>query len=486
MRLAATEIAAALDAEVLAEGGGNSPRRAVIDSREADEGSLFFGLRGENVDGGRFAPDAIAAGAWGVVVDHRMVTSSLFANTANKDEVSERNAWVFAVEDPLAALQALARAQRRALGARVVGITGSVGKTSVKDIARALLPGRVHANRENLNTEIGLPLTVLEAPDDADVLVLEMAMRGTGQIAELAAIAEPEVAVITNVGPVHVELLGSVEAIAAAKAEVLVALPGDGTAIVPVEAGELEPHLDRAPRLIRFGPGGDIDAVEPRVEDGVTEALIATPTGRQLFHFPFTEAHNLDNALAAVAIGIALEAPLAEMADRTANIGFSRFRGERLELGEGIVLVNDCYNANPVSMRAALDHLASLDGGRKIAVLGEMAELGPNAPDYHREVGEHARAHGIDLLVGVGGPARDYDPDELVGIPEEAAELLAAQLEPGDAILVKGSRSAGLETVAEVLVPLVDQAAPGRGSGGQSQSDSSGPHGSRGGRARYG
>ncbi len=148
-----------------------------------------------------------------------------------------RARWVFAAADPLAALQALARAWRRELGARVVGVTGSVGKTSVKDIARALLPGRVHANRENLNTEIGLPLTVLEAPEDTDVLVLEMAMRGAGQIAELAAIAEPEVAVITNVGPVHVELLGSVEAIAAAKAEVLAALPADGTAVVPVDAG---------------------------------------------------------------------------------------------------------------------------------------------------------------------------------------------------------------------------------------------------------
>jgi UDP-N-acetylmuramoyl-tripeptide--D-alanyl-D-alanine ligase len=298
-------------------------------------------------------------------------------------------------------------------------------------------------------------LTVLEAPEDTDLLVLEMAMRGPGQIAELAAIAEPEVAVITNVGPVHVELLGSVEAIAAAKAEVLAALPEDGAAIVPVEAGELEAHLAAAPRLLRFGAGGDVSVAEQRVEEGVTEALIATPAGRRLFHFPFTEAHNLTNALAAVAVGVALEAPLAEMADRAANIGFSRFRGERLELGDGIVLVNDCYNANPGSMRAALDHLASLDADRTIAVLGEMAELGPGAAGYHREVGEHARAHRLDLLIGVGEPARDYAPDELVGTPEDAAELLAARLGPGDAVLVKGSRSAGLEAVAETLQELI-------------------------------
>ncbi len=451
MNLTAEQIAAAMAAEILAEGGPGSPRRAVIDSSETAEGDLFFGLRGERVDGGTFAPAVLAAGAWGVVVGTTASRSSFVPHSGTKDE---RTGWVFSVDDPLAALQALARIWRRELGAPVVGVTGSVGKTSVKDIARALLPGRVHANRENLNTEIGLPLTVLEAPADTELLVLEMAMRGPGQIAELAAIAEPRVGVITNVGPVHVELLGSVEAVAAAKAEILAALPDDGTAVAPVDAGELEPHLGAVPNLLRFGPGGDVKAVEERVTDGVTEATIDTPDGRARFHFPFAERHNLTNALAAIAAGVALGASPEEMADRAANIGFSRFRGERLELGDGIVLVNDSYNANPVSMRAALDHLASIEGTRRIAVLGEMAELGPGAAAYHREVGAHARSEGIDLLIGVGEPAREYDPDELVGDPAEAAELLAAQLEPGDAVLVKGSRSAGLEAVAETLAEL--------------------------------
>jgi UDP-N-acetylmuramoyl-tripeptide--D-alanyl-D-alanine ligase len=442
LRLGPDQIAAACGAEIVARGGAGSPTRATIGSGETGPGDLFFGLPGGRVNGGAFAAAAIEAGAWGALV-----------TPEHADELS--GAWVFSVSDPLAALQALARAWRRQLGVPVVGVTGSVGKTSVKDIARALLPGRVHANRENLNTEIGLPLTVLEAPDDTDVLVLEMAMRGAGQIAELAAIAEPEVAVITNVGPVHVELLGSVAAIAAAKAEVLATLPPDGTAIAPVDAGELEPHLGEAPRLLRFGPGGDVFAAESEVADGITEALIETPAGRHSFQFPFAEAHNLENALAAIAAGVALGAPLAGMADRAANIGFSRFRGERLELGDGIVLVNDCYNANPISMRAALSHLSSLQGERRIAVLGEMAELGPAAAGYHREVGESARSAGVDLLVGVGEPARDYDPDELVGTPEEAAEWLAAQLEPGDTVLVKGSRSAGLEAVAETLEELL-------------------------------
>jgi UDP-N-acetylmuramoyl-tripeptide--D-alanyl-D-alanine ligase len=440
--MSAEEIAAALGARVVSEGNPVTPIRATIDSAASGAGDLFFGLRGASRDGGEFAAAAIDIGVWGVVArpEH---AAGLYGS------------WVFAVDDPLAALQALARTWRQALGARVVGVTGSVGKTSVKDIARALLPGRVHANRENLNTEIGLPLTVLEAPDDTDLLVLEMAMRGRGQIDELAAIAEPEVAVITNVGPVHVELLGSVAAIAAAKAEVLDRLPPGGVAIAPVEAGELEPHLRRAPRLLRFGPGGDVEATEVRVVEGVTEALISTPAGSQRFHFPFAEAHNLANALAAVAAGVALEAPLAAMADRAADIGFSRFRGERIELGDGIVLVNDCYNANPVSMRAALDHLATLGAPRTVAVLGEMGELGAGAPGFHRDVGEHARAAGVDLLLGVGLPARDYGPDELVADPAEAAELLAARLQPGDAVLVKGSRSAGLEAVATELAELV-------------------------------
>jgi len=471
VRLDPAQIAAALGAEGVSEGERTAPQRASVDSTATGPGELFFGLRGASRDGGEFAAAAIAAGAWGVVV--------------RPEHAAElAGAWVFTVPDPQAALHSLARAWRRALGARVVGVTGSVGKTTVKDIARSLLPGRVHANRENLNTEIGLPLTVLEAPPEAETLVLEMAMRGAGQIAELAAIAEPDVAVITNVGPVHVELLGSVEAIAAAKAEVLEALPVDGTAVVPADAGALEPFLGRAPRLLRFGPGGDVEARSSRLLEGVTEARVATPAGEQVFHFPFAEAHNLTNALAAVGAGIALGARPADMADGAASIGFSRFRGERVELRDGIVLVNDCYNANPVSMRAALDHLESLGAPRAVAVLGEMGELGADSPEYHREVGEHARAHGVDLLIGVGEPARSYDPDELVADPGEAAELLAAHLQPGDAVLVKGSRSASLETVAEDLRWLVeDEAAPGRGSGGQSQSDSSGPHGSRGGRA---
>ncbi len=374
---------------------------------------------------------------------------------------------MIAATDPLVGLGGLAREWRRELGAKVVGVTGSVGKTSVKDICAALLPGSVHASQENYNTEIGLPLAVLEAAAGTDVLVLEMAMRGAGQIALLAAIAEPDVAVITNVGPVHVELLGSVEAIAAVKAEILAHLPGDGTAVVPTEAGALEPHMEAAPRIIRFGEGGDVQVLERESGESGTEALILTPDGEQRFSFPFSEDYNLTNALAAIAAGLATGATPAQMAERAPHIRFSRLRGERVELGGGVVLVNDCYNANPVSMRAALDHLGALPvDGRRIAVLGEMAELGIETPTYHRGIGAHARAAGVDLLVGVGEAARHYEPDQLVADPSEAAELLAPLLGPGDAVLVKGSRSAGLELVAETLPSLIENEEPAPGGGG--------------------
>jgi UDP-N-acetylmuramoyl-tripeptide--D-alanyl-D-alanine ligase len=434
-------VASAAGAEVAREGGPSGPRRAVIDSREVGEGDLFFGLTGEHEDGGRFAADALRSGAWGVVVSPRW-----------RSELADASGWVLVAEEPLAALQSLARARREELGCPVVGITGSTGKTSVKDVCRALLPVRVHASPENFNTEIGLPLTVLAAPDDTEVLVLEMAMRGPGQIAELCAIAAPDVAVITNVGPVHVELLGSVEAIAAAKAEIIDGLRPGGTAVVPADLGPLEPYLQRAPKLLSFGTGGDVEAEQVMAEAGETDALVRTPVGEHAFKLPFVEAYNLDNALAAIAVGVALRFSLDAMAGRAPGIVFSRLRGELVELPEKAILINDSYNANPISMRAALDHLASLRAeGRRLAVLGEMRELGPGAAAYHREIGDHARATGVELIIGVGDLAAEYGPDEQVPDAEAAADALAAALGPGDVVLVKGSRAIGLERVAEKL-----------------------------------
>jgi UDP-N-acetylmuramoyl-tripeptide--D-alanyl-D-alanine ligase len=224
-----------------------------IDSRAVRPGDLFVGVPGTQVDGGRFAPHALAAGAWGVLVAPEHADAARCAAPG----------VLLAADDPLSALQRLAREWRRELGCRVIGVTGSTGKTSTKDILAALLAParRTVASRENLNTEVGLPLAILEAPAGTEVLVLELAMRGAGQIAELAAIARPDVGVIVNVGPVHLELLGTLEAVAAAKAELIAALPAGGVAVVPADGALLEPHLRPDLETVTFGDGGDVRLV---------------------------------------------------------------------------------------------------------------------------------------------------------------------------------------------------------------------------------
>ncbi len=451
-------IAEAIGAEIARRGRFGHPRGGAVDSRQVEPGDLFFGLKGEHADGGEFAPAAFAAGAWGAVVA---------AEWGRRLAEAAAPGWVFVVDDPLQALQRLARAWRQALDCPVVGITGSTGKTSVKDICRAILPGRVHASPENYNTEVGLPLAILAADEDTEILVSEMAMRGLGQIAELCEIAEPDVAAITNVGPVHLELLGTIEAIAEAKAEILSGLGRDGRAVVPADAEALEPHLHDELWTITFGAGGDVFAESSKVEGGRTEAVVGTPSGEARFLFPFTEAHNLTNALCAIAIGVALEADPPELAARAPGVGFSRLRGETIELAGGISLINDCYNANPMSMRAALDHLAAVDARRRLAILGGMAELGPDGPEYHREIGAHARDLGIDRLVGIGEMARDYAPDEWAPDPDAGAALADRLLAEGDAVLVKGSRSVGLERLTDAVVALRANREPGEGAGAE-------------------
>ncbi|MDP8944257.1 MAG: UDP-N-acetylmuramoyl-tripeptide--D-alanyl-D-alanine ligase, partial [Actinomycetota bacterium] len=345
-------------------------------------------------------------------------------------------------------LGSLARAWRRELGCPAVGVTGSTGKTSTKDILAGLLRPRLrtHANRENLNTEVGLPLSLLAAERGTEALVLEMAMRGEGQIAELVAIAEPQVGVIVNVGPVHLELLGTVERVAAAKAELIRDLPSGAACVVPAGERLLDEHLRDDLETTTFGPGGDVtlrafDPASGRAEIDAAGEPVTLELG-------YREPHNLLNTLAAVAAARALGiAPAGRV-----SVTFSSLRGQEVRLGGGVTVVNDCYNANPMSMRAALDHLAAAPAERRIAVLGEMAELGPEAGRFHREVGARAAELGIDVLVTVGQRGLAY-ADGFAGEryavegPEEAGALLEELAAPGDRVLVKGSRSAGLERV---------------------------------------
>jgi UDP-N-acetylmuramoyl-tripeptide--D-alanyl-D-alanine ligase len=446
--LSAARLAAAAGGELAAgqpERAG--PSRAVIDSRAVEPGDLFVGLPGAAAHGGEFALAALEAGAWGAIVDREHSAAAVAAAADTVGHSACSGAAVIVVDDPLAALHALARAWRHELGARVFAVTGSTGKTSTKDILTALLRPRLvtHSSRENWNTEIGLPLTILEAPRGTEALVLEMAMRGEGQIAELVAIAEPDVGVIVNVGPVHLELLGTVERVAAAKAELIRDLRPGAACVVPASEPLLDQHLRRGELdTWTFGPGGEVKLLAfdaGRAEIEAREQRVELELG-------YSEPHNLLNTLAAVAAARAAGVTVGGHV----SVRFSSLRGEVVELPGGVTVVNDCYNANPMSMRAALDHLAASAAARRIAVLGAMAELGPGSAGYHREIGAHAAARGIDVLVPVGEDAAGYTEEfdgevHQVASPEEAGALLEELARPGDRVLIKGSRSVGLERV---------------------------------------
>jgi UDP-N-acetylmuramoyl-tripeptide--D-alanyl-D-alanine ligase len=420
------------------------PDRATIDSRTAGPGALFIGLAGEKVDGGRFAASALAAGAWGAMTtpEHAQAVAAVGGGAA------------LVAEDPLIALQRLATAWRRELGARVIGVTGSTGKTSTKDLLLAVLMPhrRTVASRANFNTEIGLPMEILGAPQGTEVLVLEMGMRGVGQIAELAQVAEPDVAVIVSVGPVHLELLGSIEAIAAAKAELIAALPAGGTAVVPAREPLLQPHLRLGTATVTFGDGGDVRLIGA---DG--SRLEIDARGKRIFlEVPFTQAHLRTNLLAAVAAAGAVGVTPAGRVEVVLSAG----RGQRRTLAGDVTVIDDCYNANPMSMRAALEDLnataAAEKRSRRVAVLGDMLELGPREREFHARLGEQAAAAGVDVLVTVGPLAaaisERFDGEtHAVADAGEAAAIVPELLSPGDVVLVKASRGVGLELVCRAL-----------------------------------
>ena len=350
------------------------------------------------------------------------------------DDARHRGAAATLVpDDAFAALAAIGHAARERITARVIAITGSVGKTSTKDILTALLrpQANVVSAEDGFNNELGLPLTLCRAESDTDVVVTEMGMRGAGQIRALAEIARPHVGVITTIAPVHLELLGSIENIARAKAELLELVE---VAVLPEHAPELEPFVPNGLDVRRFR--------EPDVEIRDGRAIVNG------VEFSFGARHQAANAAAALATLDALgyappEGPVA--------VRFSRWRSQEHELPGGGLLINDAWNANPVAMQAALAYLQERANGRRtVAILGDMAELGPEAPRYHEEIGRAAGT--VAVVIGVGELARSYEPDAWAPTAAAAVDLARELVRPGDAVLVKGSRAVGLEAVAEALV----------------------------------
>jgi UDP-N-acetylmuramoyl-tripeptide--D-alanyl-D-alanine ligase len=404
------EVEALTEGRLEAPPGAEQVTGVQFDSRRVAPGDLFVAV-GQGVE---FLEDARARGAVATLLP----------------------------DEPFAAFAALGSAIRDRSSARVVGITGSTGKTSTKDILAALCSpaARTVANEANFNNEIGVPLTLCRIEPDTEVCILELAMRGFGQIADLCAIARPDIGLVTNVGPVHLELVGSLEGVRRAKGELIAALPPGGTAIVPAEF-----PVERE----------DVEVVY------LAEAEARTEGGRTVVggvSFNFTAPHQAANAAAALAALDALGLPRPQRVD----VEFSRWRGEELPLAGGGLLINDAYNANPDSMRAALAHLAAVAGERRrVAVLGEMAELGPDGPGFHEEVGAEAERHGVAALVAVGDLARGYleggsriPATEWAPDAESAVAVVERIIQPGDCVLVKASRSVGLERVAEALAAV--------------------------------
>jgi len=430
--LALEEVAALCPGRLTVAPGAERVTGLEIDSRRIGEGDLFVAIGG----GAAHVGDALGRGAAAALVP----------------------------DDAFAAMAALGRAVRDRSRARVVGITGATGKTSTKDILAALCRPHVRtvAAEQSHNNEIGLPLTITRIEPDTEVVIAEMGTRGLGQVAALCAIARPELGVITAIGPAHLELFGTVARVAQAEAEIVAALPAGGVIVVPAAEPLLEPHLRRSDvEVVTYGEGGDVRLLSFSVDGCATLAVEAFGERLEL-EFNFRSRHNARNALAALAAYGRLGLPLAEASRGAGEVALSRWREEELPLPGGGLLLNDSYNANPVSMAAALEHLAERSGGRRrVAVLGDMAELGPAAPSYHEEVGAAVERAGVEVLVAVGLLARRYlERAEGVSVRvwsptvEAALPLVQAVLRPGDCVLVKGSRSMGLETVGDALAAV--------------------------------
>lgn len=431
MRLRATEVASATGGTLL--GADVEIEGAAVDSRAIRSGQLFVALKAER-DGHDYVGAAFEAGA---------AASLVSAETGNEP--------VVVVDDTFGALTALATAARDRVRGQVIGITGSVGKTSTKDLLAAALGRRfrVSASAKSFNNELGVPLTVLNTPDDAEALVVEMGARGRGHIAALCAVARPSIGVVTTVGLSHAEFFGTLDDVVRAKAELVESLPAHGTAVLNADVDLVAGMARRTTaRALTFGlAAGDVRAGDVSLDDDLRASFrLRTPWGSAGVRLQVRGHHQVANALAAAAAALARGATVEEVA---AGLGDARLSPWRMQLEKapsGALILNDAYNANPLSSEAALRALAHLPAERRTAVLGVMAELGEVGPAEHSRIGALAAELGI-RLIAVDAP--DYGGEQ-VASAEEALDRLG-RMGPGDAVLVKGSRAAGLERLADSL-----------------------------------
>ncbi len=470
IQLTLAEVAQAVGGDLTPGAAGSVTGKVTVDSRSVAPGDLFVAVPGERVDGSDFLPAAAAAGA-------------VAALTTRLDDALP----CVVVDEPVEALGRLAAAVHTRLAAGgsgagrlvTIGITGSSGKTSTKDLLGQVLAtaGATVSPPGSYNNEIGLPLTVLDADTGTRSLVLEMGSRGRGHIARLCRIARPDIGVVLNVGSAHLGEFGSADGIAVAKGELVEALPEDGTAVLNADDPRVIGMAPRTrARVVTTGRAADADVrAEDVVLDETGRAAFTLVTGgaRAEVRLQVVGEHQVANALSAAGAALAAGmAPDAVAAALSAAVPRSRWRMEVTRRDDGVTVVNDAYNANPESMRAALAALAGLPARRRVAVLGAMAELGPGAAEEHARLGRDAVAAGVDLVVAVGADAvgiadgaraawaervdgsHEGTDRGAVRVPDRAAarDLLTEVLVPGDVVLVKASRSYGLEVLAADLL----------------------------------
>lgn len=456
------EIARVAGGKVLFGDGSRLFTRVGIDSRKVGPGDLFCAIVGERSDGHDFLADVAEKGAGGAVCEHA------FSLGAAEDAAVQKGFGVVMADSTVKAVRDLAADYRRELPGTFVGVTGSVGKTSTKDFVVAVLSGSfpTYGNPGNLNSHIGLPLALLSADSPHKFTVLEMAMRKRGEIRDLCLVSRPEIGILTDISVSHIGVLGSIEEIALSKAELLEALPEGGLAVM---CGDNE-HVRKVSRKAKcrrlfygFGPDNDVRAADVEILGADGSRFTAEYKGeRRAVRLSAPGAHQVQNALAAVAVGIEMGVPESVMYEGLLNAKMSPMRLEVIKQG-GLTVINDAYNASPKSMRSALDLLGATSASRRVAILGDMLEMGHYGPLAHREVGNYA-AGKADLLVAVGELGKEilegWNETRTSGssswFPDKgsAEEYLGKTLRKGDACLVKASRGMGFESIVAFLAGI--------------------------------